>query len=508
MIDSEHVNGLAEVTSKELCVSGEPPFPCDVPMPRKAKYPTAEGYIYIAQFSTGIIKVGKAVDPKARLWDHEAAARKMGRHITRSWVSVVHSNYGANESALIAYGKAHGILANGAEYFTRIAFKELVEYAETLPCLPLDHEAQQRRREEHDRARLALYLKVNEMDGRALRLPEPKPCGSLSGDLDQTVFASLLNISPEQAGALAEDPEVRQLVDEYMTDFVNSYQNVKFLEEKLALYQQEQDRVLTEGLRTLKKKCKVTTPPIISHGTKIEDISKPPATTGSQSGEPDQGIYPQEAHQEEVRRGVVIDPEHVNDIKEMPVGHAARAAFGHAAESAGLGLTASSFHPLQVEFFSLLVLTVGQNCTERDVSNALHLAGDQVHEDGDSVFISYTDLFILKHTREVNGETVPVPIERFVREAAAALAKLNEFEPGERVLIGRNRETATLAVIVSRGGSERDWFVADQPGGAIREVDFGEIWHGPLAQPTPLRRSDDTPDLAHQEGEPDPWREV
>jgi hypothetical protein len=188
----------------------------------------------------------------------------------------------------------------------------------------------------------------------------------------------------------------------------------------------------------------------------------------------------------------VIDPEHLDDLKEMPVGFAARAAFGHAAEAAGL--TADAFHPLHVEFYSLLVLTVGEKCTDRDVSQALHLAGDQIEGSDDSVMIAYADWFILKPTRETEGESepTPIPVTAFVREAAAALAALNRFEPGERVFVGRDRATAVPAAVVSRGRSEHDWLVADESRGVTREVHFGEMWHAPLAEPTPLSRNDDS----------------
>ena len=180
----------------------------------------------------------------------------------------------------------------------------------------------------------------------------------------------------------------------------------------------------------------------------------------------------------------MTDPEYLNDLKEMPIGFAARAAFGHAAEAAGL--TPDVFHPLHVEFYSLLVLTVGETCTDQHVSAALHLAGDQIGE-GDAVNIAFAEYFLLAPTREVNGEPVPIPVEKFVRQAAAALAALNKFEPDERVLVGRPREIATPAVIVSRGSGEREWLVADKPGGTTRTTDAGDIWRAPLAQPTPLR---------------------
>lgn len=188
----------------------------------------------------------------------------------------------------------------------------------------------------------------------------------------------------------------------------------------------------------------------------------------------------------------MINPCHLNDIKETPVGHAARAAFGLAAEAAGL--TSDAFHPLQVEFYSLLVLTVGEQCTEEDVSAALHLTGDHIEGSGDSVMISYADWFLLRQTSEGEGEPVPIPVEKFVREAAAALAALNRFEAGERVFVGRDRASAVPAAVVSRGRSEHDWVVADEPGGAEREVHFGEMWHAPLTEPTPFpSRRDDKP---------------
>ena len=188
----------------------------------------------------------------------------------------------------------------------------------------------------------------------------------------------------------------------------------------------------------------------------------------------------------------MTDPEHLNDLKEMTIGHAAREAFLHAAHAGGF--PEEAFHPFHLDLYALLVLTVGERCTDRDVSSALHLAGDRIEGAGDAVYVLYADWFVLKPTSQGEGdeEPVPIPVDKFIREAAAALAALRKYEVGERVLVGRDRATATPAVIVAAlGEDEWRWHVAEEPSGEARRVDLGDLWRAPLAQATSLHRRDD-----------------
>lgn len=180
----------------------------------------------------------------------------------------------------------------------------------------------------------------------------------------------------------------------------------------------------------------------------------------------------------------MIDPEHLNDLSELGVGSAARVAFLHAARNGGYA--EDLFDPLRLDLFSLLVLTVGEQCTSHEVSCALCVHGDRTADDFEAAFgkVECEDLNE-DYEEEDHGE--PIPTEKFIREAAAALAALNKYEIGERVRVGRDRATAVPAVIVAKGSDDWEWYVADQPSGTPRSEVAGFIWRTPLAQPTSLR---------------------
>ena len=179
----------------------------------------------------------------------------------------------------------------------------------------------------------------------------------------------------------------------------------------------------------------------------------------------------------------MIDPEHLNDLAEMTVGPAARAAFLHAASAEGL--TERSFTPLTLDLYSLLVYTVGERCTSQDVSCAVCIAMARERDERDSE----DNITEADFDPGDGGEGSPcriVPVEKFVREAAAALAALSKYEIGERVRVGRDRTTAVPAVIVSKGHDDWEWYIAERSGGTPRREDSGFIWRAPLTRPTPM----------------------
>lgn len=187
----------------------------------------------------------------------------------------------------------------------------------------------------------------------------------------------------------------------------------------------------------------------------------------------------------------MIDPEHLNDLAEMTVGQAARAAFLHAASAEGL--TENSFHQLSLDLYSLLVLTVGQRCTSQDVSSAVCVAAERLVGERDPANVIRADF---EPVGEVDDPPLRiVPVEKFVREAAAALDALNKYVIGERVHVGQDRATATPAVIVAAGDADWLWWVAAEPSGTPWQEDTGRIYRAPLTQPTPFsaRHGTDTP---------------
>ncbi len=98
-----------------------------------------EGYLYVLQFSTGVIKVGQTTRIHRRLGEHRRDAAAFGVNITRCWVSRPHRGFLKTEAALIEAC----LIAKGRrvrqEYFSGVAFDVAVGFADQLAvrCRPL-----------------------------------------------------------------------------------------------------------------------------------------------------------------------------------------------------------------------------------------------------------------------------------------------------------------------------------------------------------------------------------
>jgi len=91
------------------------------------------GHVYVVQFSTGVVKVGKGVNPERRLANHSLQARIHGVAITASWTSVRHADHSRTERQLIDYCANHGTrIADGNEYFTDVSFEAARDSAARL----------------------------------------------------------------------------------------------------------------------------------------------------------------------------------------------------------------------------------------------------------------------------------------------------------------------------------------------------------------------------------------
>lgn len=90
------------------------------------------GYLYVVEFSTGIVKIGTSVDPGKRWRDYLSDAYPLGVRITRMWVSPAHRNYRLAERELIRFCTSRGPARRG-EYFEYVAYADAVAYASVLP---------------------------------------------------------------------------------------------------------------------------------------------------------------------------------------------------------------------------------------------------------------------------------------------------------------------------------------------------------------------------------------
>jgi hypothetical protein len=92
------------------------------------------GHIYVVEFTSGVVKVGKSTAPKARLASHVHHALIHGGGVRRSWASARHHGCTETERELIAYCKKDGVAAFGKEYFTGVSFADVRGFASLLAC--------------------------------------------------------------------------------------------------------------------------------------------------------------------------------------------------------------------------------------------------------------------------------------------------------------------------------------------------------------------------------------
>ncbi|MER7280457.1 GIY-YIG nuclease family protein [Dactylosporangium sp. NPDC000244] len=90
-----------------------------------------EGYLYVIEFSTGVIKVGQTADPRRRLPEHRRDADAFKVAIVNFWISPAHWNYLDNEIDLINRCMQVSSRAR-REYFRDLSFVTAVGFANEL----------------------------------------------------------------------------------------------------------------------------------------------------------------------------------------------------------------------------------------------------------------------------------------------------------------------------------------------------------------------------------------
>jgi hypothetical protein len=89
-------------------------------------------FLYIVQFDTGSIKVGRTANPVARLKAHAAAARTQGVQVTAQWVSQAVPAAPDMERKLLGFCSSRYASLNGGEYFASAVAQEVLTHAESL----------------------------------------------------------------------------------------------------------------------------------------------------------------------------------------------------------------------------------------------------------------------------------------------------------------------------------------------------------------------------------------
>lgn len=109
-------------------------------LPKRIDRRALGAHVYVIEFSTGVVKVGRSNDPRSRLGKHHADAQLHGHRIVRCWLSALHLNDVENENALIAYGRHCCTSSMRSEYFLGLPFDRVTEFAESLAFNPVTRE--------------------------------------------------------------------------------------------------------------------------------------------------------------------------------------------------------------------------------------------------------------------------------------------------------------------------------------------------------------------------------
>lgn len=87
-------------------------------------------YLYVIEYSTGVVKVGQTRDLDKRMASHATMALAHGAKILRRWTSPAAGSPRAAEAAVISFCRKRWTTQAGAEYFAGANYCEIVEYAQ------------------------------------------------------------------------------------------------------------------------------------------------------------------------------------------------------------------------------------------------------------------------------------------------------------------------------------------------------------------------------------------
>jgi hypothetical protein len=90
------------------------------------------GYVYILRFSTETIKVGSTQNARDRISTHRSTAAAFGAELTDLWVTHCFDLYQYSERRLLSVASSMATRRYGNEWFTGVAFQDLVALAPAL----------------------------------------------------------------------------------------------------------------------------------------------------------------------------------------------------------------------------------------------------------------------------------------------------------------------------------------------------------------------------------------
>lgn len=198
-------------------------------------------YLYVIEFSSGVVKVGMTTSPAVRFTRHEKVARSQNASIGSYWISPPHVSTAANERALLNSCRRRAKSIGASEYFAGLVFAEAVELARSLKFEPRSAEQRDARAE---KSRAAIRGRASDF-GRLIRLPPPMirsdiaPATGAVDDKTNRLICDVLDLHPTMADHL--DEEDREAVLALLIDFRNAEADA--LELELWLEQVRSDAV-------------------------------------------------------------------------------------------------------------------------------------------------------------------------------------------------------------------------------------------------------------------------
>jgi hypothetical protein len=92
-----------------------------------------EGYLYIARYCTGRIKIGQTKNPTKRLGNLVSAATVHDRQVTAAWLSEPRLNFRESEEKVLQRAAQLGVCAAGFEFYDGVDMDDLITFVRMLP---------------------------------------------------------------------------------------------------------------------------------------------------------------------------------------------------------------------------------------------------------------------------------------------------------------------------------------------------------------------------------------
>jgi hypothetical protein len=168
------------------------------------------GALYVLEFDSGMVKVGRSATPQSRSRDHVRHVRRYtGGGLVRGWLSVAHSNVVDTEQALIRQGRGWATSVEGNEYLFGASFTKLVRFASSLtyrPVRPWPHRGDGE--DEKDPWTSGLVRAVRQVCAMQTRHERqsawPLPVLAVEGEEDEGLREALQVVADQQGVPLAE----------------------------------------------------------------------------------------------------------------------------------------------------------------------------------------------------------------------------------------------------------------------------------------------------------------